>query len=105
MHKYLIIFLSLLTIIITISTLTPSADATKNISVATDNYTEESSCKENNDIENLLDSANLPVLCAIIGIAMVGTTYFRTKKRNEYHSDDYQKYNEKSYYTEENTDN
>lgn len=35
---------------------------------------------------------------------MVGITYFKLKNHNEYNFEDYQIYNKKSYYNEENID-
>ena len=109
MHKHIVTFLSVLTIITTVSLCSLSAEATKEPSVVLDNSTnkskkEKTSNKENSDSEKLLDNTNLPILCVIVGIAIIGTTYFKSKKHNEYNSDDYLKYNEKSYYNEENID-
>lgn len=109
MHKHIVTFLSVLTIITTVSLCSLSAEATKESFAVSDNSTskakeEKNSTQENSDPEKLLDNANLPILCAIVGIAIIGTTYFKSKKHNEYNSDDYPKYNEKSYYNEENID-
>lgn len=64
--------------------------ATENITA-----TEQSQQTQKGDLEKLIENANIPVICAIIGIALIIGNY--KKRKNSYSNDEYD-YNENSYY-------
>jgi len=66
------------------------------IASAIENSTENATQQSTGDLAGLLENANVPVLCIIIGAALIIFTFFSHKTREN--GSNTQEYNEKSYY-------
>ncbi len=84
-QKLLSIF-SILMFISTLNSITASA---------TENTTQSSAQPHTGDLEGILENINIPILCVIIGFALIIYAFFSRKYSNKIN--DTEEYNEKSY--------